>query len=158
MRSIAFTGHRALLGEEKKRVDLGLAVLHNRSKYDPMTFHSGGAPGFDTQSFFFTGLWMPNDSWLHIPFAYQAEELVKNLKVSPEEIKKYAKICDQCSSGLHHPRNKADYRFYQKRNEHMIDLADEVICYWNGIEKGGTWNAIKYARRVGKPIRDIREI
>ena len=35
---------------------------------------------------------------------------------------------------------------YQRRNEWMVDHADLVIAYWNGIEKGGTYNCVKYAR------------
>lgn len=35
---------------------------------------------------------------------------------------------------------------YQRRNEWMVDHADLVIAYWNGIEKGGTYNCVKYAK------------
>lgn len=39
---------------------------------------------------------------------------------------------------------------YQKRNEWMVDNADEVLAYWSGKKRGGTWNCIKYANKVGK--------
>lgn len=32
----------------------------------------------------------------------------------------------------------------QQRNEYMIDKSDTVIAVWNGIEEGGTWNALSY--------------
>lgn len=44
---------------------------------------------------------------------------------------------------------------YQKRNEWMVDNADAIMSYWDGVEKGGTWNCVKYARKVGKPITNI---
>ena len=42
-----------------------------------------------------------------------------------------------------------------KRNRFMADKADTVLAVWNGIEKGGTWNTICYARKIGKPVRYI---
>ena len=43
---------------------------------------------------------------------------------------------------------------YQVRNEWMVDNADNVLAYWSGKEKGGTWNCVKYARGK-KPIRNV---
>jgi uncharacterized phage-like protein YoqJ len=40
----------------------------------------------------------------------------------------------------------------QIRNEWMVNNSDYVIAIWNGVEKGGTWNCITYARSVGKPV------
>ena len=37
----------------------------------------------------------------------------------------------------------------------MIDKSDLVIAVWNGEEKGGTWDTIKYARENNKTIRYI---
>ena len=43
----------------------------------------------------------------------------------------------------------------QKRNEYMVDKSDLVLAIWNGERSGGTWNTIRYAQSVGKPIRYI---
>ncbi|MBQ8380514.1 MAG: DUF1273 family protein [Clostridia bacterium] len=40
----------------------------------------------------------------------------------------------------------------QRRNMYMVDKSDVVLAIWNGETKGGTWNTIAYARRLGKKI------
>lgn len=40
----------------------------------------------------------------------------------------------------------------QIRNEWMVDRSEVVIAVWDGIEKGGTWNCIVYARKTNKAI------
>ncbi len=32
----------------------------------------------------------------------------------------------------------------------MVDKSDLVFAVWNGEEKGGTWNTIRYAERKGR--------
>lgn len=48
----------------------------------------------------------------------------------------------------------------QKRNEYMVDNSDKVFAFWNGEEKGGTWNTIQYAKKQGKELEiiDLRKI
>lgn len=52
-------------------------------------------------------------------------------------------------------KSKSAYQKLQKRNEYMIDNSDLVIAVWDQIEKGGTWNAIKYAETKNKKIHKI---
>ena len=33
----------------------------------------------------------------------------------------------------------------QTRNEYMVDKCDILVAMWDGSEKGGTWNCVKYA-------------
>jgi uncharacterized phage-like protein YoqJ len=44
---------------------------------------------------------------------------------------------------------------YFKRNEWMIDEGDRVLAWWDGRKSGGTYGAIQYANKVGKPVRNI---
>jgi len=45
-------------------------------------------------------------------------------------------------------------RALQKRNEWMVDRADEVIALWDG-SFGGTHNCITYANKKGVPVRNL---
>lgn len=42
----------------------------------------------------------------------------------------------------------------QKRNEYMVDKADEILAVWDGT-KGGTGNCIEYAEKKKKKITNI---
>lgn len=42
----------------------------------------------------------------------------------------------------------------QKRNKWMVDNCDDIIAIWDGTT-GGTYNCIKYAKKVGKQIYHI---
>lgn len=59
---------------------------------------------------------------------------------------------------VHYVNDAEDYPgpwVYQQRNEWMVDRADTVIAVWDGGEKGGTWNCVRYARKKGVPIYRI---
>ena len=43
---------------------------------------------------------------------------------------------------------------YQRRNEWMVDHADEVLAVWDG-SPGGTANCVKYAKKLDKKIHTI---
>ena len=43
----------------------------------------------------------------------------------------------------------------QRRNEWMVDRADVVWAVWDGSPTGGTANAISYAERQSKPVRNL---
>jgi len=74
----------------------------------------------------------------------------------PEEHKmRYLKILAKCSSVLTaHPKGYTP-ECMQRRNELMVDDADLVLALWNGVEKGGTWNCVRYARKVGRPVVNL---
>ncbi len=42
-----------------------------------------------------------------------------------------------------------------KRNRYMVDTSEIVIAIFNGIEKGGTWYTINYAKKQNKRIEII---
>lgn len=46
----------------------------------------------------------------------------------------------------------------EARNRYMVDNSDGVISVWDGVPKGGTFHCISYAKKVGKPIHEIKVI
>ena len=42
-----------------------------------------------------------------------------------------------------------------KRNRYMVDKSEIVIAVFNGIQKGGTWYTINYAKKQNKVIELI---
>ena len=44
-----------------------------------------------------------------------------------------------------------------KRNEQMVDMADEVLVIWDGASKGTAFT-VRYAEKQGKPVRVIRNL
>lgn len=37
---------------------------------------------------------------------------------------------------------------YMLRNRKIVDASDQMLVYWNGERKGGTWNTIRYYTQV----------
>lgn len=54
-------------------------------------------------------------------------------------------VCDEFTPAV---------RALQKRNEWMVDHAEEVIALWDG-SFGGTHNCITYARKKGVPVTNL---
>ena len=44
----------------------------------------------------------------------------------------------------------------QKRNRYMVDRADIVLAVYNGATSGGTYNTLRYAGNLGKPVVYLR--
>lgn len=44
---------------------------------------------------------------------------------------------------------------YHNRNHWMVDHATDVYCYWNGKEKGGTFECRKYAIKKNVPVHNV---
>lgn len=129
-----------------------------REGYD--YFISGGAIGVDMDFAEFI---------IHFKETFNNYENVKleiavpcenqDLKWFADDKKRYASILSQADFVT---KVGKDYTpdCMQKRNEYMVDNSDKVLAFWNGEEKGGTWNTIQYARSKGKEIEiiDLRKI
>lgn len=70
---------------------------------------------------------------------------------SEKDKQRYAEILKNAN---HVVQTGKQYTFdcMQKRNEYIVDKADCMLAFWNGEEKGGTWNTIQYAKKKNKPI------
>lgn len=44
---------------------------------------------------------------------------------------------------------------YHRRNEWMVDHADELLAYWSGKKKGGTFACVNYCKAVQKEWTNV---
>lgn len=168
MKTIAFTGHRPdkLYGYDfsnEKYLQLKAkltAILSNKIQFDNAdTFITGGALGFDILAYDVVEKLKENNNIKHIlaiPFMKQAtkwnyQNVLKYQKVKAVSECIYVDHLDAYAiKGLipdeYHPAKM------QKRNEWMVDNCDILIACWDGNKKGGTYNCVRYAQKIGKEI------
>lgn len=84
----------------------------------------------------------------YIPFRGQEYMWPDMAQEKYKEILKHAFNITTCSAG------EFSAKAMQKRNEMMVDDADLILAMWDG-STGGTFNCIKYAEKVGKPIINL---
>lgn len=108
---------------------------------------SGLALGWDTW-FAEAGLKLGIPLHSYVPFKGQENKWFESSK------KRYYNLIDK-SEKVVYVCDSFSMAAYQKRNEAMVDNADKVFALWSGKEHGGTYNCIKYAKKVGKPIRNF---
>lgn len=166
---ICFTGKRKInntidfLNDEtwkKKCIDLYeyLYDFMNKNPKEEYHFISGGALGTDLMCFvtievikdMHPSFKIINE--LAIPYSGHESKWSEEWKNKLDKCKSVANIITNVETISNYKSNNV-YQKLQKRNEYMIDEADFVIAVWDGIEKGGTWNAIKYARFKKKEMK-----
>lgn len=77
-----------------------------------------------------------------------------------EDAELYATICDGAREVVE-VDDSSKYPgpwVYHKRNEWMVDHATHILAYWSGKETGGTAACLRYANKVGKPVRNIYDL
>jgi uncharacterized phage-like protein YoqJ len=148
---IAFTGHRPnkLGGYDPKT---------NKYEWFINTLHSFIKQIKETNIEFISGMALGIDQWAaeyaihqgipfhaYIPFEGQEKMWPESSKNTFRKIlSKAASVKYICDPGY------APYKM-QKRNEAMVDDCDLLIAVWDG-SKGGTYNCVKYAEKIGKEI------
>jgi len=146
---VAGTGHRPEDAEDEAAVRIKVAT---KFRYTPKTidaFITGMAAGFD--------LWAADEAYRQdIGLICAVPWRGHRPRKADEEL--YAHILSVAQEVVY-VTDYDDYPgpwVYGKRNEYMIDRGDLVLAYWNpNKEFGGTYNAYKYAKEVGKPIANI---
>lgn len=68
-----------------------------------------------------------------------------------EDKERYEKILKQADLITYVSKEAYTHYCMQKRNEYMVEQADEVLAIWNG-QKSGTGNCIVYALKQGKQV------
>ena len=73
----------------------------------------------------------------------------QDLKWQEVDKQRYKAICNAANS-IKIISDKYTYFCMQKRNEYMVNHSDFVLIVWNGKEKGGTHNTLKYTQKKKK--------
>lgn len=168
MKKIAFTGHRPnkLYGYDldnedydKLKVILKDILESEILKYDANTFITGGALGFDTLAFNVARDLINKYGGTHIlaiPFEDQPIKWEWKSQIKYKKIKQFSTCVyvDDYEEYSVKGTKRGEYHLakMQKRNEWMVDNCDLLIGCWDGVKKGGTWNCLKYAKKLGKEI------
>lgn len=161
--SIALTGHRpqALAGYNLSApfytaLEDGLLSIARRAleRYGKLVLHSGMALGADT-------VWskailrlreeFPEDVYFvaEVPVRTQSDRWIGER--DRELWRRHVKTADQ----VRIYGESYAVKWLHTRNHGMVNAADLLIAVWNGSEDGGTAEAVRYARGVGKRIHRI---
>lgn len=132
--------------------------LINNNPKEEYHFISGGALGTDLMCFvtievikdMYPNFKITNE--LAIPYSGHESKWSEEWKSKLDKCKRVANIITNVETIDNYKSNNV-YQKLQKRNEYMIDESDLVIALWDNIEKGGTWNAIKYANSKNKELK-----
>lgn len=168
---ICFTGRRKIKGsidfinnESWKQVTENiydyLFELMDSKPNEEFHFISGGALGTDLLAFVTIEIIKEMHpqfkiiNELAVPFKGYEEKWSDDWKLKLSTILTKANKVTLVSEIEKYKSNNA-FQQLNKRNEYMIDESDLVIAVWDSIEKGGTWNAIRYARKHNKEIKYI---
>ena len=112
-------------------------------------FISGGAIGVDTD--FAEAVLQSKKQHKNIMLEIAVPCRNQDLKWSKDDKKHYAEILRSADIVIILSEGYTSICM-QKRNEYMVDKSDLVIAFWNGVESGGTWNTICYAKRKSKQL------
>lgn len=153
---LTLTGHRPdkLFGYDISDENYGRIakeLIEYCKKHNIDTIVSGMALGFDQ-----VGAQAALDAGIKLVAAvpFEGQESTWRSKEDKErynEILARADLVVYVSSSK--PRNKSEAaRMLNERNEWMIHNGDSVYALYNGDEKGGTANAVRYAENMGKKV------
>ncbi len=138
---VAFTGHRHWKHSAVKASLDEIVVKYGRDA----VWICGGAVGLDSHAAQYA---MENKIrlWLVLPFSPAVMSKYWNpaQKKVMEDTIKYAEKVSVLSSIF-------DVKFYQERNERMVDLSHVLCAFYDG-SAGGTANCVRYARYIGHPV------
>lgn len=159
MKSCCITGHRpnklpwkyTMEGDKYDNYIKQLSLEINYLIYNGYThFNTGMALGVD-MDFADIILWLRDEKQFPITLKCAILCPEQTFKWMPKQIERYNLIINRANFKTIVSK-RYDFVCMQKRNEYMIDKSDIVIAVWNGIKKGGTWNAINYAMKIKRNV------
>jgi uncharacterized phage-like protein YoqJ len=150
---LAGTGHRPrrLGGYGYKAVFNLLKFTRNAlERYQPDVVISGMAIGYDA-ALARAAIILNIPLWAYIPCIRQDERWPEHEKVRYHALLNKAAKVVQITNTTYN----ANPSCMQLRNVQMVNDADKILALWNGEPKGGTYNCVKYAEKVGKPVVNL---
>lgn len=145
----AFTGHRSdELGDDLAGAWIAIKEFLLEARPDRVV--SGMALGVDSMAFdIAVELGIPVVA--AVPWIGHSS----NWKVADREA--YLKRLDQaCEVKVTSDAEVFGIWVYPVRNRWMVDNSDVLAAVWNGTHKGGTWDAIRYSRSIGREPRLLK--
>jgi uncharacterized phage-like protein YoqJ len=142
---IAITGHRPEKLDEQWTKD---ALKQALSTLKPDVIYVGMAAGVD--------LWSAVTAYhLGIPWICAKPWAGHRPRVADEYmyswVERHAQEIINVSPEMKYP----GVWVYHKRNEYMVDHADDVLAVWDGSRSGGTAACVRYAQRSQKVIHRV---
>lgn len=161
MASIALTGHRPTKLDgydgstpyyrrlQNELLRIALRTLHGMSA-GMLELHSGMALGADTvwaeAIIALKQVYLRRVRFVaHVPMPQQPDRWPAPAQVHYREL--LAQADEVCTYGTEYTS-----QVMQARNVGMIDAAEMLIAVYDGSERGGTANAVRYAREIAKPV------
>lgn len=146
---IGCTGHRDLGNMTMEKLDSFMDIHYP----DKSNLHliSGGAVGFDLLfAWWAYSHQIPYSLYLAFPF----ETHTAMWNASDR-----AKLESLCLNAAYVTHESVEYtpKVYFKRDEKVVDNSHEIVSYWSGIKKGGTYYTVKYATKKKKTVRNCFE-
>ena len=150
MKSVCFTGHR-IVGTDLDTDRLQRCIEKAISKGCD-TFICGGALGFDTfaaRTVLRMRYVYPHIKLhLYLPCSNQSDRWTPAQRAVYDLIIEKADLVDRVARPYYDG-------CMRERNYKMVDNADLCICYLNSLDKSGTAQTVRYAKRKGKMIVNV---
>jgi uncharacterized phage-like protein YoqJ len=103
----------------------------------------GGALGIDTVTLKLANKLLPNSVELVVVFPDKFNPLQ-----FPDTRASYIELGNEITS-------KDYFASFHKRNQYLVDNCDLLVAFWDGIKKGGTYSAMKYAKKVNREVKIV---
>ena len=133
---LAITGHRPARIRGHKR-EIENWIQNQVSELSPNICISGMAQGVDQM---FANCAINNNIKLWCAYAFRGQE------------SRYTEKYDYYADKVIYTSEDYGNHCYFVRDRYMVDNCDCLLAVWDGIETGGTWYTINYAKKKGIPI------
>lgn len=153
-RCCAVTGHRTLGGDFDERIlkKVLLKVIKNGFN----TFFIGMAVGFDTACFHILETLRAGNGDIKIIACIPC--VTQSNKFSSAQKAEYERMLSVADEKVYISEKYTPYCMF-KRNMFMVDNSVILVAYLSaGVNKGGTFNTVNYAKKKGIPIINVAEL